>query len=91
MGARHLLDLTSECTHLICGELFTPKYRYVAKMRPDVKVMRTGWLEAMYEDWIKGEDIDPQVFEGYYRFPVFYGLRISVTGIVDGGFIILYF
>jgi len=84
MGARHILDLTSEATHLICGDLFSAKYCYVAKMRPDVKVMTTKWVEAMYTQWINGEDVDPQTFEAEHRMPVFYKLKISVTGIADG-------
>jgi hypothetical protein len=84
MGARHVLDLTSEATHLICGASGSPKYRYVAKMRPDIKVMSTKWVEAMYTQWIAGEDIDPRTFERDYRFPILYGIRLSVTGIVDG-------
>jgi hypothetical protein len=84
MGAKHILDLTSEATHLICGALGSPKYRYVAKMRPDIKVMSTKWVEAMYTQWIAGEDIDARSFEREYRFPILYGIRLSVTGIVDG-------
>ncbi|KAA8901712.1 hypothetical protein FN846DRAFT_956755 [Sphaerosporella brunnea] len=83
MGARHVLDLTSDVTHLVCGALYSPKYRYVAKMRPDVKVMSTKWVDAMYAQWIAGEDIDPRTFEVSYRFPVFYRCRISATGIAD--------
>ncbi|KAF8539267.1 BRCT domain-containing protein [Trichophaea hybrida] len=83
MGARHLLDLTSEVTHLICGNLFSPKYRYVSKMRPDVKVMSTQWVNAIYTHWISGEDIDPSTHEAEHRFPVLYQLKISVTGIAD--------
>ena len=84
MGARFLLDLTSEVTHLICGALFSPKYRNVARMRPDVKVMSTLWVKAMYEQWILGDDIDPRKFESEHRFPLLYRLKIAVTGIPDG-------
>ncbi|KAI5816057.1 hypothetical protein BZA77DRAFT_314276 [Pyronema omphalodes] len=83
MGAEHVLDLTSEVTHLICGELFSPKYRYVAKNREDVKVMSTKWINAIYKAWIAGDDIDTSYFEKKYRFPILYGLNISVTGIPD--------
>ena len=31
MGATHKLDLTGEVTHLIVGDIDTPKYKYVAK------------------------------------------------------------
>lgn len=84
MGARHVLDLTSEVTHLICASLLSPKYHYLSKMRPDVKVMTTSWVGAIYEDWLLGEDIDPAAYDVRHRLPVLYGLRISVTGIADG-------
>jgi DNA replication regulator DPB11 len=84
MGGKHVLDLTSDVTHLICGELYTPKYKYVAKMRSDVKVMQPEWVDAMYSIWLKGDDINPKDFEARHRFPTFAGLRISVTGIPDG-------
>ena len=53
-------------------------------MRIDVKVMTTKWVEAMYTQWIGGEDINPRTFEVDHRLPVFYNLKISVTGIADG-------
>jgi DNA replication regulator DPB11 len=84
MGARHILDLTSDVTHLVCGGLYSPKYRYVSKMRPEVKVMSTKWVDAMYAQWIAGEDIDPRTFEMEHRFPILYGIRLSVTGVADG-------
>ncbi|KAL7270581.1 protein kinase activating protein dpb11 [Rhizina undulata] len=83
MGARHVLDLTSEVTHLICGEICTPKYKYVARMRPDVKVMKQDWVDAMYKLWLSGEDINAEDFAKEYKFPTFHGLRISLTGIHD--------
>lgn len=84
MGARHVLDLTSDVTHLVCGDIATPKYKYVAKMRTDVKVMKVEWVDAMYGPWIDGEDIDPRDYEEKYKLPILYRLSISVTGILDG-------
>lgn len=86
MGARHALDLISDVTHLVCGDISTPKYKYVAKMRMDVKVMRVEWVDAMYDSWINGEDISPRDFEEEFKLPTLYRLTISVTGILDGGF-----
>ncbi|KAG0129151.1 BRCT domain-containing protein [Tuber indicum] len=83
MGARHVLDLTSDVTHLICADLTTPKYKYVAKMRADVQVMGVGWVDAMYDLWINGEDINPIDFNEEYKFPTFQGLAISLTGIQE--------
>jgi DNA replication regulator DPB11 len=84
MGGRHILDLTSEVTHLICGELNTPKYVYVAKYRTDVKVVKLSWVEEIYKQWMQGDDVEPRDFEVEHRFPVFHGLFISLTGITDG-------
>lgn len=84
MGARHVLDLTSDVTHLVCEDITTPKYKYVAKMRTDVKVMRVEWVDAMYDPWINGEDINPRDFEEKFKLSTLYQLSISVTGILDG-------
>ncbi|CUS11374.1 unnamed protein product, partial [Tuber aestivum] len=83
MGARHVLDLTSDVTHLICADLATPKYKYVARMRADVRVMEVEWVDAMYDLWINGEDINPTDFNEKYKFPTFHGLAISLTGIQE--------
>ncbi|RPA92739.1 hypothetical protein L873DRAFT_1779016 [Choiromyces venosus 120613-1] len=83
MGARHVLDLTSDVTHLVCADLATPKYKYVARMRADVRVMGVEWVDAMYDLWINGEDINPVDFNEKYKFPTFQGLAISLTGIQE--------
>jgi len=83
MGARHLLDLTPDVTHLICADLATPKYKYVARMRADVQVMGVEWVDAMYDLWINGEDINPLDFNEKYKFPTFQGLAICLTGVQD--------
>ncbi|PWW80043.1 BRCT domain-containing protein [Tuber magnatum] len=85
MGARHVLDLTSNVTHLICADLATPKYKYVARMRADVLAMGVGWVDAMYDLWIKGEDVNPTDFNEKYKFPTFHGLTISLVGIQQLG------
>lgn len=86
MGAKHVLNLTSDVTHLVCADITTPKYKYVAKMRTDVKVMKVEWVDAMYDLWINGEDINPHDFQEKFKFSTLYRLSISVTGIVDGEF-----
>ncbi|KAF2138858.1 uncharacterized protein K452DRAFT_85446 [Aplosporella prunicola CBS 121167] len=83
MGAAHKYDLTSDVTHLVIGHIFTPKYKYVAKERPDVKVVLPQWLEAVRESWLKGGDTDVAVLEETHRAPTFYDLRICVTGFDD--------
>lgn len=57
MGAVHALDLTGEVTHLIVGDSNTPKYKYVAKERPDIVVLDPAWIDAVREVWIDGGDL----------------------------------
>lgn len=83
MGARTALDLTSDVTHLICTSLFSQKYNYVARMRSDVKVLTTAFIDRMYASWLRGDDIDVAAFERDTKFPIFFNLAISVTGIPD--------
>jgi len=84
MGATHRTDLTSDVTHLIVGDLDTPKYKYVAKNRLDVKVVNASWVDAMHEKWIAGEDIKVWEYEKTHRFLPLHGLMVSVTNIADG-------
>ena len=83
MGAAHKLDLTTDVTHLLVGDIETPKYKYVAKERPDIKVLRPEWVEAVQQSWMQGGDTDVEVFEQEYKLPTFLGLRVSVTGFED--------
>ncbi|KAH6642346.1 hypothetical protein C7974DRAFT_99688 [Boeremia exigua] len=81
MGATIKLDLTSDVTHLVAGNTDSAKYRYVAKLREDVKVLSPAWLEALRDVWMEGEDdMDVAGLEKQYRLPTFYGLRICLTG-----------
>ena len=83
MGAVHALDLTGEVTHLIVGDSNTPKYKYVAKERPDIVVLDPAWIDAVREVWIDGGDVDVQGLERIYRCPTFAGLKICITGFND--------
>ncbi|OJD13454.1 hypothetical protein AJ78_06088 [Emergomyces pasteurianus Ep9510] len=83
MGAVHKFDLTSDVTHLIVGELNTPKYKYVAKERADIKVLKAEWVEAVRSSWVLGGDTNLHELEEQYRFPTFAGLSICLTGFDD--------
>lgn len=83
MGAVHKLDLTSDVTHLLVGSIATPKYRYVAKERPDIKVVLPDFIEAVRERWMAGEEVDLDMLETAHRSPSFYGLHICLTGFSD--------
>ncbi|KMU85790.1 rad4 [Coccidioides immitis H538.4] len=86
MGAVHMFDLTSDVTHLIVGETNTPKYKYVAKERSDVKVLRPEWIEAVRSSWLLGGDTDLHALEEEYKLPTFTGLSICLTGFEDLNF-----
>lgn len=83
MGATHKLDLTSDVTHLVVGNTDTPKYKYVAKERQDIKVLSAQWLGAVRASWVKGGDTDVAALEEQHKLPAFAGLQICVTGFDD--------
>ena len=80
MGATNKLDLTSDVTHLIVGSIDTPKYKYVAKERPDVKCLLPQWIEDVRQSWLEGEETDVEALEKRHSTPTFFGLKICVTG-----------
>ncbi|KAK3339971.1 hypothetical protein B0T25DRAFT_512268 [Lasiosphaeria hispida] len=71
LGGVHKYDLTPDCTHLIVGEYATPKYRHVAKERPDVKVMAAGWVEAVRNLWVADAEIDFVALENKWQLRTF--------------------
>ncbi|KAI4185621.1 MAG: hypothetical protein LQ346_005858 [Caloplaca aetnensis] len=83
MGAKHKLDLTSDVTHLIVGDTDTPKYKFVAKERPDVKCLLPAWVEALRELWMADVEPDMRALETRYLLPTLHNLRICVTGFED--------
>ncbi|KFY23511.1 hypothetical protein V493_05815, partial [Pseudogymnoascus sp. VKM F-4281 (FW-2241)] len=83
MGAQHKYDLTSEVTHLIVGEYDTPKYRYVAKERPDVKILTVGWIEAIRLLWMSDKHIDLEALEAEHTLPTLATLIVCMTGFED--------
>ena len=80
MGAVHKFDLTSDVTHLVIGDLDTPKYKFVAREREDVKCILPEWVEAVRDLWLEGGTTDVEALEIEYRVPTFKKLRICVTG-----------
>lgn len=83
MGATCRLDLTSDITHLIVGQIDTPKYKHVAKERPDIYVLKLEWVEAARQSWMEGGDPDIHALALEYRLPTFFGLHVCVTGFND--------
>lgn len=86
MGAEHKLDLTSDVTHLLVGNTDSEKYRYVAKEREDVRVLRPQWVEAVRERWMNDLPLDLNELEAEYRLPTLFGLKICITGFDDQNF-----
>lgn len=72
MGAVFKADLRSDVTHMVVGNVNTPKYmvrsislfpcwlirQFAAQNRFDLKIMDLKWIEEAYQKWIQGEDID---------------------------------
>ena len=83
MGATITLDLTTDVTHLIVGIINTPKYRFVAVNRPDVRCLLPECIEAVAASWMEGGDTDVEALEKKYRLPIFHGLKICVTNLDD--------
>jgi DNA replication regulator DPB11 len=83
MGAVHRYDLTLDVTHLIVGDYNTPKYRYVARERPDVRPMTAEWIEAIRQLWINDQEIDMEFLERAHTLPTFHSLKFSMTGCDD--------
>ncbi|KAL9000777.1 MAG: hypothetical protein Q9188_005597, partial [Gyalolechia gomerana] len=83
MGAVHKYDLTSDVTHLIVGDTDTPKYKFVAKERPDVKCLLPTWVEALRQLWVDDVEPDFQALESQHRLPTLHNLRICMTGFED--------
>ena len=90
MGAIHKFDLTSDVTHLIVGDTDTPKYKFVARERLDVKCVNASWLEAVREAWMNENEVDVSALEAQYGLPTFAGLNICLTGFLDRKSISLY-
>ena len=86
MGAEHKLDLTSDVTHLLVGDTDTPKYKYVAKERQDVKILRPEWIDAVRNCWMNAAAIDLDALLVEYRLPILFGLKICITGFDDLSF-----
>lgn len=81
LGAVSQADLTSDVTHLIVARIQTEKYKYAARHRTDLKLMRVEWVPAIHQIWMAGQDVDLRLSEEKYQLPIFYGLRICVTNL----------
>ncbi|KKA30287.1 hypothetical protein TD95_003869 [Thielaviopsis punctulata] len=76
LGATHTYDLTKQTTHLIVGSHESPKYRHVARSRPDIKAMDALWILAVRDAW-RADEFD------FDRLQKMYELKALETGGVD--------
>ncbi|KAI5252003.1 hypothetical protein E4T42_03820 [Aureobasidium subglaciale] len=83
MGAVHRLDLTADVTHLVVGNIDTPKCKHTAKERPDIHALKPEWIHAIRKSYMEDQEIDPEALVQEYRLPAFYNLHICVTGFED--------
>ena len=65
------------------GDVDTPKYKFVAREREDVKCLLPSWIEAVRLSWMEGGETDVEALEKEHMLPAFSGLRICVTGFDD--------
>lgn len=80
MGAQHIYDLTSQVTHLIVGEYDTPKYRYVARERSDIKVILPSFIDELSERWKADQRFDFAQLQQEHMRLALADLKISLTG-----------
>ncbi|KAL5598714.1 uncharacterized protein BROUX77_006548 [Berkeleyomyces rouxiae] len=66
LGGEHIYDLTPDVTHLLVGKYDTPKYRHVARARPDVKAMDPAWINAVRDAW-RADQFDFPTLEKQYQ------------------------
>ncbi|KAK7960822.1 S-M checkpoint control rad4 [Apiospora saccharicola] len=71
LGGVHKYDLTPDVTHLIVGDYDTPKYRHVARERPDIKPMAVGWINAVRSLWVEDQDMDFAELEARWQLKPF--------------------
>ncbi|KAK7756221.1 protein kinase activating protein dpb11 [Diatrype stigma] len=71
MGGTHKYDLTPDVTHLIVGDYDTPKYRHVAKERPDILPMAAGWIEDARNMWMADQEFEFAALEAKWKLKTF--------------------
>lgn len=84
LGGIHKYDLTPSVTHLVVGDYDTPKYRHVARERPDVIPMTAGWIWTVLHLWQEDADIDFSKLEELWRLKPFESSGGSLAPSSDG-------
>lgn len=84
LGGVHKYDLTPDVTHLIVGDYDTPKYRHVARERPDIKAMDAAWIEAVANFWKNDEEIDFAALEKQHQLKALEKCGIEATSPQQG-------
>ncbi|GAB0133526.1 hypothetical protein EsDP_00001933 [Epichloe bromicola] len=84
LGGVHKYDLTPDVTHLIVGDYDTPKYRHVARERPDIKAMDAAWIEAVANFWKNDEEIDFAALEKKHQLKALEKCGVEATSPQQG-------
>jgi len=82
-AAKCTFDLTMDVSHLVIGHTNSAKYKFVAKNSPNVEVVLPDFIEALRIAWMNAQEVDLDKYHEQYRAPVFYKLRISLTGFTE--------
>ncbi|EPY50801.1 BRCT domain-containing protein Rad4 [Schizosaccharomyces cryophilus OY26] len=81
LGASYKSDLTKDVTHLIAGDFDTPKYKFAAKSRPDMKIVSQEWIPRLYDRWVEGEDLESDLLISKFTLPALFKCRVCLTNI----------
>ncbi|WBW70620.1 BRCT domain protein Rad4 [Schizosaccharomyces osmophilus] len=81
LGATYKSDLTKDVTHLIAGDFDTPKYKFAAKSRPDMKIVSHEWIPRLYDRWVEGEDLESDLLISKFTLPALFKCRVCLTNI----------
>ncbi|KOS21001.1 S-M checkpoint control protein rad4 [Escovopsis weberi] len=84
LGGVHKYDLTPDVTHLVVGDYNTPKYRHVARERPDVKAMDAHWVHAVAELWKNDDHFDFGALESTHQLRPLETCGIEAASQEDG-------
>ncbi|EPX74682.1 BRCT domain-containing protein Rad4 [Schizosaccharomyces octosporus yFS286] len=81
LGATYKSDLTKDVTHLVAGDFDTPKYKFAAKSRPDMKIVSHEWIPRLYDRWVEGEDLESDLLISKFTLPALFKCRVCLTNI----------
>ncbi|KAF8920607.1 hypothetical protein CPB85DRAFT_1272057 [Mucidula mucida] len=81
LGATTATSFTDRVTHLIADTHGSPKYKCAVEHR--IPIMQPSWISVCHEVWLRGDDVDLNESVSQHRLPIFPGVVLSLSGIVD--------